>query len=203
LLENTNERNETSRQWGHRIHGNGLCKLQEVTAEKNTVLHIAAEQGHVELVEQIIHRDNSLLVSENSRNETPLHLAARAGHCRVVALIVFLAQESGIGAYEVLTKKSSEGDTVLHEAARHGHEDVAQALMTVAPALSSEVNNASMSPLYLAVVRKSVGIVKALLQYSQPSAVGPNQQNALHAAVLQSQGKLFVKLVQNSMLEKL
>ena len=104
-------------------------------------------------------------------------------------LIVFLAQESGIGAYQVLTKRSIEGDTVLHEAAQHGHEDVVQALMTVAPALSVELNNASMSPLYLAVIRNSIGMVRTLLQYSHSSVVGPNQQNALHAAVLQSQGK--------------
>ncbi|KAF3339016.1 Ankyrin repeat-containing protein [Carex littledalei] len=187
LLEDTKESKKSNRHWGGRVHGHGLCMLQEVTAEKNTVLHIAAEQGHVELVEQIIRRDNTLLVSQNSRHETPIHLAARAGHHRIVSLIVFLAQESGIGAYEVLTKRSIEGDTVLHEAVRHGHEDVVQVLMTVAPALSVELNNASMSALYLAVVRNSIGIVRTLLQYSDSSVVGPNQQSALHVAVLQSQ----------------
>ncbi|XP_078150507.1 protein ACCELERATED CELL DEATH 6-like [Carex rostrata] len=183
FLEDSHESKRTNKHWGR---GDGLCTLQEVTAEKNTVLHIAAEQGHLELVEKIIERDNTLLVSQNSMQETPLHLAARAGNRRMVSLIVFLAQESGIGAYQVLTKRSIEGDTVLHEAAQHGHEDVVQALMTVAPALSVELNNSSMSSLYLAVVRNSVGIVQILTQYSHSSALGPNQQNALHAAVLQS-----------------
>ncbi|XP_078149942.1 protein ACCELERATED CELL DEATH 6-like isoform X2 [Carex rostrata] len=183
MLEDTPETKKTNKHWGR---GDGLCTLQEVTAEKNTVLHIAAEQGHVELVEKIIQRDNTLLVSENSMEETPLHLAARAGNRRMVSHIVFLAQQSGIGAYQVLTKRSIEGDTVLHEAAQHGQEDVVQVLMTVAPALSVELNDASMSPLYLAVVRNSVDIVRILTQYSHSSALGPNQQNALHAAVLQS-----------------
>ncbi|XP_078182383.1 protein ACCELERATED CELL DEATH 6-like [Carex rostrata] len=186
-LEDSSERNGSSKQWGCRPHGDSLCMLQEVTAENNTVLHIAAEQGHVELVEKIIRRDHTLLMYENSRHETPLHLAARAGNHQIVSLIVSLAQESGIGAHEILTKRNKDGDTVLHEAARHGYDDVVQVLMSVAPALSAEVNNASMSPLYLAVARNSVGIVKELLQYSHSSAIGPNQQNALHAAVLQSQ----------------
>ncbi|XP_078156951.1 protein ACCELERATED CELL DEATH 6-like [Carex rostrata] len=177
----------SNKHWGGRVHGDGLCMLHEVTAEKYTVLHIAAEKGHIELVEKIIRRENTLLVSQNSMQETPLHLAAKSGHHRIVSLIVFLAQESGIGAYEVLTKRSIHGDTVLHEATRHGHEDVVQVLMTVAPALSVELNNASMSPLYLAVVRNSIGMVRTFLQYSHSSVVGPNQQNALHAAVLQSQ----------------
>ncbi|KAJ4813747.1 Ankyrin repeat family protein-like [Rhynchospora pubera] len=160
-FEDIFESNGSHKQLGARVHGYGSCTLQEVTAEKNTMLHIAAEQDHLELV--------------------------KAGNHHVISLVVFLAQESGVGAHEVLMKRSTDGDTVLHEAARHGHEDVVQVLMTVAPALSAEVNNASMSPLYLAVFRKSIGVVKALLEYSHLSAIGANQQNALHAAVLVSQ----------------
>ncbi|KAJ3698027.1 hypothetical protein LUZ61_001732 [Rhynchospora tenuis] len=185
-FEDIFESNGSHKQLGARVHGYDSCTLQEVTAEENTVLHIAAEHGHLELAKHLIRNDNTLLTSQNSRQETPLHLAARAGNHRIISLIVLLAEESGVGTYEVLMKRSTNGDTVLHEAARHGHEDVVQVLMTVAPSLSAEVNNASMSPLYLAVFRKSVGVVKALLESSHSSAVGPNQQNALHVSVLVS-----------------
>jgi ankyrin repeat protein len=172
------------------FHGESLCTLEEITAEKNTVLHIAAGHGHVQLVKKIFRerpQDSTLLLwVENSRQETPLHLAARAGHHHMVSLIFLQAQEF---RNEIFTKRTFGGDTVLHEAARHGHGDVVEVLMTEAPELSAEVNAASMSPLYLAVVRKSVGVVKALLKCSFASAVGPNQQNALHAAVLGSPGK--------------
>ncbi|KAJ3690588.1 hypothetical protein LUZ61_019752 [Rhynchospora tenuis] len=171
-------------QLGGKFHGDGLCTLQEVTAGKNTMLHIAAEQGHVELVKLLFRMDYTLLTSENSSHQTPLHLAARAGNHGIISLIVFLAQQSPIGVYEVLTKRSIHGDTVLHEAVRNGHERAVQVFMTAAPALSAEVNNASISPLYLAVVRKSVGVVNALLEYKHASAAGPKKQNALHAAVL-------------------
>ncbi|KAJ3686610.1 hypothetical protein LUZ61_015774 [Rhynchospora tenuis] len=182
VLEDTPEE-----QLGGKFHGDGLCTLREVTAGKNTMLHIAADQGHAKLAEQLIWMDNTLLTSENSRHETPLHLAARAGKHQIISLIVLLAQQSLThGASEVLRKRSRDGDTVLHEAVRNGHEEAVQVLMTVAPALSAELNNASVSPLYLAVVRKSVGVVEALLEYKHASAAGPNKQNALHAAVLGS-----------------
>ncbi|KAJ1693244.1 hypothetical protein LUZ63_009942 [Rhynchospora breviuscula] len=188
VLEDTPEK-----QSGGKFHGDGLCTLQEVTAGKNTMLHIAAEQGHVELAKQLISMDNTLLTSENSRHETQLHLAARAGKHNIISLVVLLAQQSLTrGAFEVLTKRSTDGDTVLHEAVRNGHEEAVQVLMTVAPALSAEVNNASISPLYLAAVRKSVDVVKALLEYKHTSASGPKKQNALHAAVLGRPGSYYL-----------
>ncbi|KAJ4801632.1 Ankyrin repeat family protein-like [Rhynchospora pubera] len=58
--------------------------------------------------------------------------------------------------------------------------------MTIAPALSAKGDTASISPLYLAVARNSVGVVEALLENKQASASGPKKQNALHAAVLRS-----------------
>ncbi|KAJ4813412.1 Ankyrin repeat family protein-like [Rhynchospora pubera] len=170
-----------------KFHGDGLCTLQEVAAGKNTILHIAAEQGHYELVKQLISTDDSLLTFENSRHETPLHLAARAGKHNIISLIVLQAQQSLTrGAFEVLRRRNTDGDTVLHEAARNGHEATVQVLMTIAPALSTKGNTASISPLYLAVARNSVGVVEALLENKQASASGPKKQNALHAAVLRS-----------------
>ncbi|KAJ4760945.1 Ankyrin repeat family protein-like [Rhynchospora pubera] len=170
-----------------KFHGDGLCTLQEVAAGKNTILHIAAEQGHYELVKQLISTDDSLLTFENSRHETPLHLAARAGKHNIISLFVLQAQQSLTrGAFEVLRRRNTDGDTVLHEAARNGHEATVQVLMTIAPALSTKGNTASISPLYLAVARNSVGVVEALLENKQASASGPKKQNALHAAVLRS-----------------
>lgn len=51
------------------------------------------------------------------------------------------------------------------------------------------MNNFGMSPLYLAVVGRSIGAVKAIVQWKHASASGPKRQNALHAAVLQSVGE--------------
>ncbi|XBI76770.1 hypothetical protein VPH35_069965 [Triticum aestivum] len=94
----------------------------------------------------------------------------------------------GPGAPQVLLLRNSGGDTALHVAARHGRHAVVERLLVAAPALSCGVNDVGVSPLYLAVSRRSAGIVKALVgrRHAAASASGPNGQNALHAAVLQS-----------------
>lgn len=130
-----------------------------------------------------------LLPTLNSKSETVLHSAARAGHQKMVSLLIRVAQERGQGAPALLSWKNNEGNTALHMAAQHGHHAVVQVLMVAAPALSGAVNNAGMSPLYLAVMSQSVDAVKALIHWRQASASGHKGQNALHAAVLHSAGK--------------
>ncbi|TVU25085.1 hypothetical protein EJB05_27565, partial [Eragrostis curvula] len=168
----------------------GRCSVDEVTAGRNTLLHVAAGRGHVSLVTQLFLDHEAaaaaLLPCVNSKSETALHSAARAGHPKMASLLIRLAQDHGPGAALLLARKNSGGDTALHVAARHGHDAVVRVLMVAAPALSCAVNDAGMSSLYLAVTSRSVGAVEALLQWRHASAAGNNGKNALHAAVLHS-----------------
>ncbi|KAM0861418.1 hypothetical protein ACQ4PT_045904 [Festuca glaucescens] len=69
-------------------------------------------------------------------------------------------------------------------------------MVSEAPNLASEVNYAGVSPLYLAVMSRSVPAVRAITtSCSDASAAGPSSQNALHAAVFQ--GKRMVGLLLN------
>ncbi|KAL6592955.1 hypothetical protein ACP70R_049251 [Stipagrostis hirtigluma subsp. patula] len=180
------------------IHPGLCCSTGEVTAERSTLLHVAAGQGHRELIAELVLRDSALLSSANSALDTPLHCAARAGHADAVEDIVRLAGRGGNveegGLRGVLGAKNGAGDTALHVAARHGHGEAAEALMEAAPELASEVNGAGVSPLYLAVMSGSVRAVAAIVVYRDASAAGPNSQNALHAAVLQSSEMVFLLL---------
>ncbi|KAJ1274828.1 hypothetical protein BS78_05G090400 [Paspalum vaginatum] len=162
------------------------CSILEVTAEKNTVLHVAAGQGHAELIRKLYSRfrEQGLLSRQNSALDTPLHCAARAGHVRAVTVLVQLAQDCG---ESILGCKNEAGDTALHLAARHGHGDTVEILVSSAAAAAAELNNAGVSPLYLAVMSGSVQAVRAIITTcSDASSVGPSSQNALHAAVFQS-----------------
>ena len=77
-----------------RQHPSGI---HQVSAERNNVLHLAAEHGHVELIQELaIFGDKSLLSCQNSALDTPLHLAARAGHDKAVSLLVQLARDCGM-----------------------------------------------------------------------------------------------------------
>jgi len=172
------------------------CTTREVTADRSTLLHIAAGQGHRDLVTELGLRDGALLFSANSSLDTPLHCAARSGHAGAIEAIVRLARRDADAdklREELLGRRNRGGDTALHVAARHGHGEAVEALMKLAPDLAASVNGAAVSPLYLAVMSRSVRAVEAILGYRDASAAGPMSQNALHAAVLQSSG-LFNQL---------
>ncbi|XP_044383379.1 ankyrin repeat-containing protein At5g02620 isoform X2 [Triticum aestivum] len=160
--------------------------IHQVSAERNNVFHLAADQGHDELIRKLYASfgDKSLLSSPNSALDTPLHCAARAGHEMAVSLLVQLAMDTG--DQSILCCKNEAGDTALHLAARLGHGTAVEAMVSTAPGLASEVNNAGLSPLYLAVMSKSAPAVRAITtRCSDASAAGPSSQNALHAAVFQ------------------
>ncbi|KAM0842736.1 hypothetical protein ACQ4PT_058181 [Festuca glaucescens] len=168
----------------------------KVSAERNNFLHLAAEQGHAKLIRELYTRfgDSSLFSSQNSALDTPLHCAVRAGHGNAVTVLVELAWDSGDDS--VLGCKNEAGETALHLAAKLGHAAAVEAMVSKAPNLASEVNYAGVSPLYLAVMSRSVPAVRAITtSCSDASAAGPSSQNALHAAVFQ--GKEMVGLLLN------
>ncbi|CAN6372274.1 unnamed protein product [Urochloa humidicola] len=170
------------------VHPGHCCATREVTPERGTLLHIAAGQGHCDLITELYLRDSSLLSSVNSSLDTPLHCAARAGHANAIEAIVRLARH-GVEEdrlRELVGGRNNAGETALHVAARHGHGETVETLMKLGPELAAEVNGTAVSPLYLAVVSGSVRAVEAIVQYRDASAAGPMSQNALHAAVLQS-----------------
>lgn len=170
------------------------CSTREVAAERSTLLHIAAGQGHRDLVTELGLRDGgALLFAVNASLDTPLHCAARFGHAGAVEAIVRLARRHHLNdedklREELLGRRNGGGDTALHVAARHGHGEAVEALMRLAPELAAGINGAAVSPLYLAVMSRSVRAVEAVIGYRDASAAGPMSQNALHAAVLQSAG---------------
>ncbi|KAJ1276867.1 hypothetical protein BS78_05G249000 [Paspalum vaginatum] len=169
------------------IHPGRCCTAGEVTAERSTLLHIAAGEGHCGLITELCLRDGTLLSSANSSLDTPLHSAARSGHADAVEAVVRLAgssvEEDRLRG--IVGGRNDDGDTALHLAARHGHGEAVEVLVKLAPELAADVNGAGVSPLYLGVMSGSVRAVKAIVGCGNASAAGPMSQNALHAAVLQ------------------
>uniref|UniRef100_A0A453DTZ2 Uncharacterized protein n=1 Tax=Aegilops tauschii subsp. strangulata TaxID=200361 RepID=A0A453DTZ2_AEGTS len=170
-------------------HHGRPCMTREVTGEGNTLLHIAAGQGHGSLIAELCYQDSSLLSSVNRALDTPLHSAARAGRADAAEAVVRLAranvEEDALCG--ILRGRDDAGDTALHLAARHGHREAVERLMKLAPELAAEVDGAGVSSLYLAVMSGSVDAVRAIASHGDASAAGPSSQNALHAAVLQNQ----------------
>ncbi|XP_038976224.1 ankyrin-1-like, partial [Phoenix dactylifera] len=174
--------------------------LLGVTLEGNTTLHIVASQGHLEIAKEICRREISLLAAPNTRLDTPLHCAARVGDDKMVSLIIQFAREGEIEKRRVLRARNMDEATALHEAAKYNHARVAKVLMDEDATLSSMLNDAGMSPLYLAIAIRSLNVAKVLLQSSSwknaspESYAGPNKNTALHAAVLLSPGNRALDL---------
>ncbi|KAG5554507.1 hypothetical protein RHGRI_012151 [Rhododendron griersonianum] len=102
---------------------------RELTPNHNTVLHVAAQFGHLDYVKKVLEACQSLLRQLNIKKETPLHTAAREGHAEIVKAMIARAKrleeelESGlVGAVkEMLRATNLDGDTALHMAARNCH----------------------------------------------------------------------------------
>ncbi|EES08937.2 uncharacterized protein LOC8082080 isoform X2 [Sorghum bicolor] len=100
------------------IYKHGQCSIHEVTAAgRNTVLHVAAAQGHHELIRELYLRfrdHQGLLSRRNLALDTPLHSAARAGHAAAVKM---LAE----GAHSVVKDLLCKGKVRTNVLNKDGH----------------------------------------------------------------------------------
>lgn len=121
---------------------------QVVSGSGNTVLHLAARFGHLEMAAEIVNRRPELAAAENEKLETPLHEACREGRVEIVGVLlavdpwispkVNMKKESALfvgcerGKLEVvklllekyswlLTLELDSPTTSLHAAATAGH----------------------------------------------------------------------------------
>ncbi|XP_077218781.1 uncharacterized protein LOC143852974 [Tasmannia lanceolata] len=157
----------------------------------NTVLHLAARCGHIELASEIIRLTPGMVSSENEKMETPLHEASREGHVQVVMLLLendpwvayklnhknesALFAASALGHLEVvkylLSKSSlllmSEEDgapSSLHAAAAGGYTDIVREILNVRPDFSWKRDGQGFSPLHLASSKGHLEITREFLR---------------------------------------
>lgn len=95
----------------------------------DSVLHLAAASGHLELVKNIITECPCLLLEPNSKYQIPLHVAARAGRSAVVKALVASVlyfsprvPEEDRDRLNIYVLKDIDGDTPLHAALKDLHE---------------------------------------------------------------------------------
>ncbi|KAK6538891.1 hypothetical protein TWF694_010448 [Orbilia ellipsospora] len=90
---------------------------------KNTALHIAAQNGKTGVVYTLCQKGADVTV-RNRKGFTPLHEAAAAGHLAVVKILLRENEEKVINIQD-----TEDGRTALHEAAEAGHKDIVAALL--------------------------------------------------------------------------
>lgn len=96
---------------------------------------------------------------------------------------------------ELLRKQNVCKETALHEAVRLGSRHMVELLMAADSDLANFPRDGA-SPLYLSILLEYMDIARSLYLMSggNLSYSGSNGQNALHAAVLRSQGTYCISL---------
>ncbi|KAG5040645.1 hypothetical protein JHK85_013121 [Glycine max] len=187
-----------------------------LTPNKNTILHIhltstTSKSGKTtpasaQFVTQILVKCGRLVLLPNAKGETLLHVAARYGHSNIAKLLLEHAKakispdiENGVGADQKFIRATNdELDTALHEAVRYDHIEVVKTLLEMDPDYSYYANNAKETPLYLASERQNLQVVREILKkVKSPSYDGPNNQTALHAAVINQDIAMARDLLKN------
>ena len=139
-----------------RAHGVTLPSLEELTRDRRSVLHCAAENGVYEVYKQL---KAQLGGHVPAGHWTVLHSAVHGGHRKMVEWL--LTFEKGTVDYHAM----SNGETPLHVAVHEGHDNLVN--MLVATPEGKECvnlsNNHCNTPLHLAAKRGSIISTEALL----------------------------------------
>ncbi|XP_060972273.1 uncharacterized protein LOC133038204 [Cannabis sativa] len=171
-----------------------LDPLKKTFGQENNAFHVAVlgEANPKDLPVQKLLLSHSLLAFQpNKKGDTPLHLAAKLGNESFAVVLIDHAKTLGHdGDYRNLLRKVNyeKENTALHEAVINGQFEIAKWLIREDPTLTSLVNKAGESPLFLAVEGRFYEIASIILDTTFPdcSVLGGNGMTVMHAAVIRS-----------------
>ena len=132
-----------------------------IDKEGNTLLHVAAHENYIELMNFLLGTGKMHVDAKNHRQQTALHLACELGRFNFFLNIVKYKPE--------LFATDVNGNTLLHLLCANGRETVdekliATQLVTTCPILINQQNHKGKTPLWLANDGSKYGIAKLLLE---------------------------------------
>ncbi|KHN77694.1 Ankyrin repeat and sterile alpha motif domain-containing protein 1B [Toxocara canis] len=98
-----------------------LCSMVD-PSNGYTVLHLAALQGHAEVIKMLVDVDTNMLNARDRRGCLPVHLAAWNGHVEAVQVLIDAEPDS-------VDAVNNAKESPLHLSAQHGHGKVVTALL--------------------------------------------------------------------------
>ncbi|XP_058801376.1 serine/threonine-protein phosphatase 6 regulatory ankyrin repeat subunit A isoform X4 [Phymastichus coffea] len=128
------------------------------TKDGNTCAHIAAMQGSVRVIEELMKFDRQGVISTRNKltEATPLQLAAEGGHAEVVKALV----RAGASCAE----ENRAGFTAVHLAAQHGHGQVLE-VMRSSQSLRISSKKLGVTALHVAAYFGQADTVRELLTH--------------------------------------
>ncbi|KAH9304514.1 hypothetical protein KI387_008918 [Taxus chinensis] len=144
-----------------KLYGLNPCHVIEgVTFERNTVLHIAAREGHLDIVRWILNLKGCNPKARNSDKNMPLHEAAKEGNAEVIEILL---RQNKCAA----SKRNQFGETALIIACKNGHVEGVRLLLEATPwFMILWPRNDHHTCLHVAAYEGHLDVVKSILSRS-------------------------------------
>jgi len=140
------------RVWNQLMNGN-TKKIKTFDLNSFSLLSIAAQYGHLKVVESLI--ANGVEVNQKcNEGQTPLYFAAENGHVEVIKRL--LANGANVD------RARNGGVTPLLIAAENGHVEALETLLANGAAINRP-NNKGETPLFIAIKKEQLQVIKMLL----------------------------------------
>jgi ankyrin repeat protein len=141
-----------------KVVANLLLKEGNINAvideKKNTVLHLAAAHGYIEVVKALLQKKAK--INARARNGiTPLHMAVRNNQIKIIKLLL----EHGAK----VDARDNYGKTALHIAAFYGYRDTVEKLIEKEAQIDIQDLEGRTS-LYIATQRRNENVVEVLIK---------------------------------------
>ena len=150
--------------------------VSSTTKDGNTLAHLAAKKGSVDVLAAMFDIDASLVTQAKNRfNEnTPLHLATEGGHLEAVRIML----ANGVSPND----ENKSGFTPIHLAAKCGHADVFDLFARTGVSLKQPSSKIGMTALHIAAYYGEEDIARELFKHipaSTKSSLPTKPENAL------------------------
>jgi len=120
-----------------------------------TPIHIAAQEGRLDVVRELIENNLELLEQANYNGATPLVFAVARGHIGVAAYLIHKSANLNVNA--------GNGRTPLHWAAEGGHSQIVAALLR-AGATTTVFDSNQDQPIHVAAEEGHLAVVRELIE---------------------------------------
>ena len=146
------------------IEQKGCDPYTSIDKRGDTLLHIAATFGHLEIVEYLICTTNLDLLKIDDHQDTPLSLAAMRGHVEVFRFLIsqLKLKYNPRALCDELTH--SDGNKLVHVAAEHGHLLIFKYLVEELKCDPYTSNDKGDKPIHCAAIHGHLNVVKYLVE---------------------------------------
>ncbi|KAK4392207.1 Ankyrin repeat-containing protein [Sesamum angolense] len=206
--------------------GSGEEELKKLLSKQNqsgeTALYVAAECGHVDLVEEMSkYYDVGSAAIKAKNGYDAFHIAAKLGNLGVLRILLeampqllatvdqanttplhTAAAQGHVEVVDYLLERNSSlatiarnnGKTALHSSARNGHSEVVKALLSKEPGIATWSDKKGQTALHMAVKGNSTKVVDELIasDVALLTIVDGKGNTALHIATRKGRPQVIV-----------